>query len=209
MKKQLLFLFSALFVFSLSFGQSNTDKNKEKSSKSANVASVNKQLTKKQAKAVRKKHAKNLAKSPFKKTLLLSKQERKAAAIPPNKYYETEWELTMDPETGKPTPEKLIQVREQLKRERQNALASGRTPGDASDNNWVERGPNNVGGRVRAIMFDPNDATFKKVFAGGVSGGLWVNNDITTNTAWTRVGIPENLSVSAKLMIQIIRILFI
>ena len=197
MKKQLLFLFSALFVFSLSFGQSNTDKNKEKSSKSANVASVNKQLTKKQAKAVRKKHAKNLAKSPFKKTLLLSKQERKAAAIPPNKYYETEWELTMDPETGKPTPEKLIQVREQLKRERQNALASGRTPGDASDNNWVERGPNNVGGRVRAIMFDPNDATFKKVFAGGVSGGLWVNNDITTNTAWTRVGIPENLSVSA------------
>ena len=67
MKKQLLFLFSALFVFSLSFGQSNTDKNKEKSSKSANVASVNKQLTKKQAKAVRKKHAKNLAKSPFKK----------------------------------------------------------------------------------------------------------------------------------------------
>ena len=196
MKKQFLFLFLSLFFFHLSFSQSSVAKNKEKSSKSANVASVNKQLTKKQAKAVRKKHAKNLAKSPFKKTLLLSKQERKGLGIPPNKYYETEWELTMDPETGKPSPEKLIQIREQLKRERLSALASGRTPGDASDNNWVERGPNNVGGRVRAIMFDPNDATFKKVFAGGVSGGLWVNNDITTNTAWTRVNIPENLSVS-------------
>ena len=154
-------------------------------------------MTKKQAKSIRKKHAKNLANSPFKNTLQLSKKERKAMGIPPKKYYEMEWELTMDPVTGKPTPQKLIQVREQLQRERQEALANGRTPGDASDNNWVERGPNNVGGRVRAIMFDPNDATFKRVFAGGVSGGLWVNNDITTNTAWTRVNVPENLSVSA------------
>ena len=142
-------------------------------------------------------HAKNLANSPFKNTLQLSKNERKAMGIPPKKYYEMEYELTMNPETGKPTPEKLIQLREQLQRERQEALANGRTPGDASDNNWVERGPNNVGGRVRAIMFDPNDATFKRVFAGGVSGGLWVNNDITLNTAWTRVNIPDNLAISS------------
>ncbi|OGS61531.1 MAG: hypothetical protein A2X07_07445 [Flavobacteria bacterium GWF1_32_7] len=197
MKKQLLFLLSILFIFSFSFGQSNLDKDKEKANKSTNVVAVNKPLTKKQAKSIRKKHAKNLANSPFKNTLQLSKKERKAMGIPPKKYYEMEWELTMDPVTGKPTPQKLIQVREQLQRERQEALANGRTPGDASDNNWVERGPNNVGGRVRAIMFDPNDATFKRVFAGGVSGGLWVNNDITTNTAWTRVNVPENLSVSA------------
>ena len=142
-------------------------------------------------------HAKNLANSPFKNTLQLSKNERKAMGIPPKKYYEMEYELTMNPETGKPTPEKLIQLREQLQRERQEALANGRTPGDASDNNWVERGPNNVGGRVRAIMFDPNDATFKRVFADGVSGGLWVNNDITLNTAWTRVNIPDNLAISS------------
>lgn len=193
MNKRLLFLFSAFFVYSLTFGQSTTEKNKEKT----NVTTVNKTLTKKQAKAVRKKHAKNLAKSPFKETLSLSKTQRKSQALPPNKYFETEWELTMDPVTGAPTPEKLIQVKEQLRRERQEALAAGRVPGDASDNNWVERGPNNVGGRVRAIMFDPNDPTFKRVFAGGVSGGLWVNNDITTNTAWTRVNIDENLSVSA------------
>lgn len=197
MKKQLLFLLSTLFIFSFSFGQSNLNKNKEKANKSANVEAVNKPLTKKQAKSIRKKHAKNLANSPFKNTLQLSKKERKAMGIPPKKYYEMEYELTMNPETGKPTPEKLIQLREQLQRERQQSLVNGRTPGDASDNNWVERGPNNVGGRVRAIMFDPNDATFKRVFAGGVSGGLWVNNDITLNTAWTRVNIPDNLAISS------------
>lgn len=196
MKKKLLFLISALFVFTLNFGQSNVPKKESKTKESTTVA-VNKTLTKKQAKSARKKHAKNLANSPYKKSLTLSKKERKALGIPPKKYYEMEWELTMDPLTGKPTPEKLIQVREQLQRERQQALAVGRVPGDASNNNWIERGPNNVGGRVRAIMFDPNDATYKRVFAGGVSGGLWVNNDITTNTAWTRVNVPENLSVSA------------
>lgn len=195
MKKQLLFLFSMLFVFAFSFGQSGIDKTNSKKNKST-VTAVNEPLTKKQAKKARKKHAKNLANSPYKKTLMLSKKERKALGIPPKKYYEYEWELTMDPVLGKPTPEKLIQVKEQLKREREEVLLAGRTPGDALDNLWVERGPNNVGGRVRAIMFDPNDATYKRVFAGGVSGGLWVNNDITTNSAWTRVNVPENLSVS-------------
>lgn len=198
MKKQLLFLLSALLIFSFSFGQNTTNNNKEKENKSTkNVVATNGALTKKQAKAARKMHAKNLANSPFKKTMNMSKTERKAMGIPPNKFYEMEWELTMDPVTGRPTPEKLIQIREQLKRERAEAISQGRTPGDASDNSWVERGPNNVGGRVRAVMFDPTDPTFKRVFAGGVSGGLWVNNDITTNTAWTRVNIAENLSVSS------------
>ena len=135
MKKQLLFLFSMLFVFSLGFSQTNSDVKKEKSKKTESASLSKQVLTKKQAKSVRKKHAKNLANSPFKKTMLLSKKERKALGIPPKKYYEMEWELTMDPVLGKPTPEKLIQVREQLQRERQLALAAGRTPGDASDNN--------------------------------------------------------------------------
>ena len=146
---------------------------------------------------LRQKHENYLKNSPFKKTLQLSKKERKAMGIPPKKYYEMEYELTMNPETGKPTPENLIQIRANLKREREEALASGRVPGDASDNSWVERGPNNVGGRVRGLMFDPNDATFRTVFAGGVSGGLWKNTDITNaSNPWVRVNIPENLAVS-------------
>jgi photosystem II stability/assembly factor-like uncharacterized protein len=38
---------------------------------------------------------------------------------------------------------------------------------------WEERGPMNVGGRTRTLMFDPNDATGKRLWAGSVSGGLW------------------------------------
>ena len=39
---------------------------------------------------------------------------------------------------------------------------------------WEERGPRNVGGRTRTLVFDPNDPTGKKLWAGSVSGGLWV-----------------------------------
>ena len=147
---------------------------------------------------LRKKHQAFLNNSPFKKVLALTKKERKAIGIPPNKFYEQEWELSMNPETGRPHPENLDAIRNQIITQRQQLLELGRTPGDRTDNNWVERGPNNVGGRVRAVMFDPNDPTFKTVFAGGVSGGLWKNTDITSaSSTWTRVNIPENLSVSA------------
>ncbi|WP_456378683.1 PA domain-containing protein, partial [Lutibacter sp.] len=142
---------------------------------------------------LRKQHAKFLENSPFKNTLNLSKKERKSKGIPPNKYFERQWELTMDPTTGKPHPERLFSLQESL-RSKSNA---NKNPGSANWNNWEERGPNNVGGRTRAIMYDPNDATNKRVFAGGVSGGLWVNNNITdANSAWSLVNIPQNLAVS-------------
>lgn len=148
-------------------------------------------------KALRKSHEEFLNNSPFKKTMSLSKTERKAIGLAPNKYYEQEWELTMNPQTGSPDVYKLKQLRSELQQERDLMLSLGRTPGDASDNNWIERGPNNVGGRVRAVMFDPNDAAFNTVFAGGVSGGLWKNSNISSSSsAWTRVNVPENLSVS-------------
>lgn len=51
--------------------------------------------------------------------------------------------------------------------------ANGGTQSKNISNMWVERGSYEVGGRVRGIMFDPNDPTGKKVRAGAVSGGLW------------------------------------
>jgi len=131
--------------------------------------------------------------SPFSEVSKLSKKERKAIGLPPNKYLEREWELTMNPELGRPTPENL----ETIKKSIRDARASGRVSGDAIGNEWVERGPNNVGGRTRAIMFDPNDATNETVFAGGVSGGLWKNTNISNSSSvWTQVSISENLSVT-------------
>jgi len=142
---------------------------------------------------LRIKHVEFLKSHPFNESLRLSKAERKKLGIPPNKYFERQYLLEMNPTTGRPEFEKKLGLQEKL--QKNNFLKS--VPG-ANDNNWIERGPINVPGRTRAILFDPNDATNKRVFAGGVSGGLWVNNDIALNNSpWVRVGIPENLAVSS------------
>ena len=62
---------------------------------------------------------------------------------------------------------------------------------------WIERGPDNVGGRTRALMYDLNDATGKTVFAGGVGGGLWKTTDITSSTPnWQKVDdFFDNLAI--------------
>ena len=61
---------------------------------------------------------------------------------------------------------------------------------------FAERGPTNIGGRTRAVLWDP-DVT-NKVWAGGVSGGLWYTSDITTDgTVWTKVDdFWDNLAVT-------------
>ena len=40
---------------------------------------------------------------------------------------------------------------------------------------WEEMGPDNIGGRTRAIMFDRNNPN--RMLAGGVSGGLWISDN--------------------------------
>jgi hypothetical protein len=71
-------------------------------------------------------------------------------------------------------------------------------PGDGIYD-WVERGPNNVAGRVRALVFDPNDGGNTKVWAGGVSGGLWYNNNITdANSSWNGIDdFWDNLAINS------------
>ena len=139
-------------------------------------------------------HNKNIDNNPFKETLKLSKSERKSLGLTPNKYNEEQWILTMNPQLGRPTPIKVAALQKEL---RQKNNYQSRTPGDGTDNMWINRGPSNVGGRTRAIMFDPNDTSDNTVFSGSVSGGLWKNSNISdANSTWQRVNIPENLSIS-------------
>ncbi|MBL0309102.1 MAG: T9SS type A sorting domain-containing protein [Bacteroidetes bacterium] len=42
---------------------------------------------------------------------------------------------------------------------------------------WEELGPDNVGGRTRAILIDKRDPSNKTIYAGGVSGGMWKSLD--------------------------------
>jgi len=78
-------------------------------------------------------------------------------------------------------------------------VLSGSAP-SLSSISWNERGPTNVGGRTRALIFDLNDAAngYKKVWAGGVGGGLWYTNDITaTPVQWNKVNdFFENIAIS-------------
>ncbi len=133
---------------------------------------------------------------PIQERLKLSKSERKKAGIPPNRYFDDQYLLEMNPATGKTNPENIQAI---IEEERASNVFSKSTiaPGETSENAWVERGPNNIGGRTRVVFYDPNDVNGTRVFAGGVSGGLWVNDDISdASSSWTQVGIDENLAIT-------------
>ncbi|MFN8323014.1 MAG: T9SS type A sorting domain-containing protein [Chitinophagales bacterium] len=60
---------------------------------------------------------------------------------------------------------------------------------------WEELGPDNVGGRTRAILIDRRDASRNTIYAGGVGGGMWKSTD-GANT-WNRLsGWNQWLTVS-------------
>ena len=158
----------------------------------------------------RELHAYYLKNSKFKKTRGLSRKDRKSLGLPPNAYFERFYELTMNPVLGYPTTSKKIKLQDsliylRLNRDNKNKLQlSGKAPGEnvgigEISNDWISIGPNNVGGRTRGALFDTADTEGDRVIAGGVSGGLWVNDDIdaTSNSPWTQVtGVPGNLAVS-------------
>lgn len=84
-------------------------------------------------------------------------------------------------------------------RARQTYRAQQATARSASSTvaiNWNEIGPDNVGGRTRALLMDRNNS--QHMFAGGVSGGLWESTDGGNN--WSKCAgyfaIPQvNLNV--------------
>ena len=140
--------------------------------------------------------------SPFKTSKNLTKKERRAAGLPPNTYNERVYELTMNPRLGYPTTEKLQAVQQSLQSKRNRKSAdelTARAPGETVSNSWNSLGPNNVGGRTRTALFDLSDPEKDKLFAAGVSGGIWVNPDIenSSEVSWSKVnGVPGNLAVT-------------
>ena len=89
--------------------------------------------------------------------------------------------------TGLINPEDVIRVQEQLME--QSSLRS------ALSLDWKEMGPDNFGGRTRAIIYDNRDGASKTIYAAAVSGGIWksVNGGIT----WKKVNqAHSNLNIS-------------
>ena len=114
--------------------------------------------------------------------------------ITPLEWWKQEYLMTMDPQKGRPTPEVLLPVFKSLN---QKPIHNRATPG-SDKQPWQSRGPNEISGRTRALCWDRADSKQLRVFAGGVTGGLWVNDDISNaNTQWKQVGgLWSNLNVT-------------
>jgi hypothetical protein len=72
--------------------------------------------------------------------------------------------------------------------------AAESVPQNRATFNWIDQGPDNIGGRTRGIVVDRNNVNH--LFAGSVSGGLF--ESINRSSTWSRVyGFEDNLSVSS------------
>lgn len=92
--------------------------------------------------------------------------------------------------TGLIKQENLTQVQNQLSEVRKNR-SLGIT--------WKDLGPDNFGGRTRAIVFDNKDESAKTAYAASVTGGIWKSTDI--GTTWTKIN-QETSNLNASCMIQ-------
>ena len=110
-----------------------------------------------------------------------TKIEKETAADQPDMAALQDYFMTVDPSTGTIPRERLFQAYNETRSimKKKNSGAPITWTGYSS----------NMGGRTRAIMYDPNDPSYHKVWAGGVTGGLWYNTNITDpNQSWVPVG---------------------
>ncbi|MCX6257087.1 MAG: T9SS type A sorting domain-containing protein [Bacteroidia bacterium] len=79
--------------------------------------------------------------------------------------------------TGKIDPNDVMQAEAEVKalRDQKNT--------NTNPMNWIEMGPDNVGGRTRAMLIDKDNNNI--IYAGGVSGGLW--RSVTGGLSWNKV----------------------
>lgn len=87
---------------------------------------------------------------------------------------------TKDPALNRVPRERLYKIRKKLIDDR--AAYKGN-----STLSWEERGPDNFGGRTRAIMFDNVDPSGNTIWAGGVAGGLWKCTRAFGNYEWREI----------------------
>ncbi len=129
---------------------------------------------------------------PHAKKWSLPQRFAEAAAI--------EFEKTKDPALGYVPSERLLDALEKTKGMQEQIYRQEdiNTRGALANVRWLERGPNNVGGRTRAIQVDLNDKTGNTVFAGGVTGGLYKVKDVSGVAKWEKVyDWLDNITISS------------
>jgi hypothetical protein len=116
----------------------------------------------------------------------MAKEERMKEAM------DHEIDRTKDPKLGTVPYERLIAAEKYYAKQEQ---VKGKTSSTLSSIQWSERGPNNVGGRTRAILF----LSSAKVLAAGITGGFWLTDNVTAATpTWTPTGdfLSDNINIS-------------
>jgi|GEM_PF-2601514 len=104
---------------------------------------------------------------------------------------EEEFLMTRDPETNTVPKEKLYKVRKAL-------MESPDYRKSLTDNEWVSRGPVDVGGRTRALIIDSRDSTGNTLYVGSIAGGLWKCTNALISPSWERIeGYTGNPSISS------------
>lgn len=64
---------------------------------------------------------------------------------------------------------------------------------------WTNAGPDNFGGRTRALLFDNQDPEYKTIYAASTSGGLW--KSVTGGILWDHIPGTENI-INVTSMVQ-------
>ncbi len=104
-----------------------------------------------------------------------------------------EYNLRMEAdENGPPTAAQILRAQEQRKALVLAPLAREKAAG-LQPSQWQALGPSNVGGRVRALAFDPRTPT--RLLAGTASGGLWISPDAGATWRANQDFLP-NLSIT-------------
>ena len=108
--------------------------------------------------------------------------------------YQQEFQMTRDPKTNTVPRERLLKAHQVAEKKRSQMAEKE----DAIPVYWQERGPNNVGGRTRGLIFDLNDPARRTVWAAGVAGGLWrtTNIDATVPTWTNSDDFFDNLAIT-------------
>jgi len=61
--------------------------------------------------------------------------------------------------------------------------------GSSKEFTWEELGPNNMGGRSRALIFDNQDANANTIYAGSVTGGVF--KSVNKGSTWNKVNLTS------------------
>ena len=98
--------------------------------------------------------------------------------------------LIADIETGEINVQGLHELRKEVQKFA-NKQSLGQSKSSAVS--WTEMGPDNVGGRTRALAIHPDDESV--LYAGAVSGGLWRSTDEANS--WSQLLSYPNLMVGS------------